>query len=806
MTPAARLHRLLAERFTTADLHQLVRFDEMLAKSGLAEAVDFNRATDSVAADLVVKAGHRGVLAALARAAATARPMIHEAQHVAELLEAATGIQTGPADGHRRTRAHYLKAVREDFEEQRRASLHHAVLELRSMKTDRTTHLPWLHVDLAEGGLTYDRVEDAFADHYRRLLVLGEPGAGKSTSALRLAMLLLEEAEKDPSAPVPLVVNLSDYRPRRVAPSLLGRLFGGGGSDPERPVAIADGDVERWLAEQMRPYGRIPIEEARRWLAAGRVAVFFDGLDEVKQEFRAELVELLNTTYLAEHPESVVVVCSRVDEYRPLQASVSTRLALRGGVTLKRLDDARVRSYLREAGAEALAERLLGDELQELARTPLTLSMLALAYGSLPPESLPTGGTPSDRRRLLMDAFVKRMLQRKERRDRRRPFVEGGTDDVPEDKYQIPPAKVNRYLGWLAVQLSVRMRTRFPPDRCYPLVAEKPSAREELGRDAAAAVGLWAGWLALGFGIAAAGTFPLIPATTGGILLGGALFLGAAAIGSLVASLSDWAKDDELPYSLVALPIVFVAVGLLGHAAAAVLPWGWSPYPCTLIAVSIVVGVVAAAAIFGSDKPLEAGVVALAVALAVPVSRGLAAVEGWPLGFDWTWAGCLVATLVGAWFWVGWRNTPSEDDSSLLELQSGSVTFTVETDTPTGGGPSWRRFFGGVAYGAIVVALAFVCLAAAWLADPPAWYLAVAAFALTVFLFAGRREHELFAPPLCLALAAALGGCARGVAGFTLGVCVGLCLLVLLLAIGDRLGGSHQEESPGGARLFLIAE
>lgn len=693
--------------------------------------------------------------------------------------------QTGPDAGERRARADYLKAVREDCERRRRASLHHAVLELSSEKTDRTTHLPWLHVDLAEGGRRYDRVEDAFAEHSRRLLILGEPGSGKSTSALQLAVLLLEEAEKDPSAPVPLVVNLSGYRPRRVTGGWWGRRTSRDGDDPARP-AVADGDVERWLAEQMRPYGWLPLDEARRWLAAGRVAVFFDGLDEVEQEFRGELAQLLNATYLADHPGSVAVVCSRVDEYRALRDSVSTRLALRGGVTLKPLDDDRVRTYLREAGAEALADRLLGDEgLQELARTPLTLSMLALAYGGLPPESLPTGGTLSDRRR-LMDEFVRRMLQRKERRDRGRPFVEGGTDDVPEGEYQYPPEVVNRYLGWLAVQLSVRMRTAFPPDRCYPLVAEKPSAREGLRSDPAASAGVWAGWSVLALVIAAAGTFPLIPVTPGGGLLAGAIFLGAVAGGGVVRHVLSMVGNEGGVYMVAALPIALVGVGLLGHSTAAVLPWGWSPYPCTLISLFLLIGVVSGVAILNPKERLQSAVMVSAVGLTVPVSLALAAIVGWPFSFDRTWAGCLVTAWGCAAFVVGWRHPPS------------------------GGKRSWHRLVGGASIGCFALLPAYLCLAAAWITDPPAWYLAVAAFTLTVFLFAARREGELLILPVGFAPVISLGGLAGGVVGSTLGAWVALCLLAVVSALRSQHDGGDQGRNRvvarAGARLSLLAE
>ena len=43
----------------------------------------------------------------------------------------------------------------------------------------------------------------------RRILVLGSPGMGKTITLLHLAQKLILEAEASPSAPLPLVVNLS---------------------------------------------------------------------------------------------------------------------------------------------------------------------------------------------------------------------------------------------------------------------------------------------------------------------------------------------------------------------------------------------------------------------------------------------------------------------------------------------------------------------------------------------------------------------------------------------------------------------
>ncbi len=45
----------------------------------------------------------------------------------------------------------------------------------------------------------------------RSLLVLGEPGAGKTTMLLELARDLLSRAERDPIKPMPVIFSLSAW-------------------------------------------------------------------------------------------------------------------------------------------------------------------------------------------------------------------------------------------------------------------------------------------------------------------------------------------------------------------------------------------------------------------------------------------------------------------------------------------------------------------------------------------------------------------------------------------------------------------
>lgn len=55
----------------------------------------------------------------------------------------------------------------------------------------------------------YKNILDTFVESDRALLILGGPGAGKTTTLLELTRELITLAEQDPAQPIPVVLNLS---------------------------------------------------------------------------------------------------------------------------------------------------------------------------------------------------------------------------------------------------------------------------------------------------------------------------------------------------------------------------------------------------------------------------------------------------------------------------------------------------------------------------------------------------------------------------------------------------------------------
>lgn len=371
-------------------------------------------------------------------------------------------------------RNRYLSYLSADLENRVRSSIHHArFLDLGLTETWGAT-VPWHYQywDPEAGQEVFGSFDEAFDRFGRRILLLGSPGSGKSTTLLQTAMRLLKEASKDPAAPIPVLLNLSSFgnQPRTRLPW---RQVVASPEPVTEKDASEDPSFDLWLAEQL---ARLPVrglgEVSPRWIEDGRIALLLDGLDEVEEARAERLIRTLNGSFLRRYPDLPTIICSRVIEYRRLTADPVMRLRLDRAVTLLPLDRDQINAYLEAADATALPDILLGDQgLYELAQTPLTLSMMTLAYGGLAPTAIPPNLPLVERRRHLFDTYIERMLQRAARREAGKPFdLDCGKDE--STRYSLE--QVNRYLGWLAVRLSERMQTSFAPRDLLSLLDKEP--------------------------------------------------------------------------------------------------------------------------------------------------------------------------------------------------------------------------------------------------------------------------------------------------------------------------------------------
>ncbi len=278
-------------------------------------------------------------------------------------------------------------------------SVHNAVLlELGKETKPEAVEHPWEMVlelpDQTNQVLpSGTKIIDIFEKMNRALLLLGEPGSGKTITLLELARDLITRAEADPTQPIPVVFNLSSWIDKR-------QLF-----------------VD-WLMVELSIKYQMPKKIGRAWLEDNRILPLLDGLDEVKPENRAACVEAINhfgeTFGLPGR-----VVCSRIKEYTALPV----RLKLNGAICLQPLTFTQVNNYLQADSNKlaALSSTLRKDEaLQELAHSPLMLNIMSLAYQDLPIDDLACEvlDTEGDRRKHLFDTYISRMFLRKGKSER----------------------------------------------------------------------------------------------------------------------------------------------------------------------------------------------------------------------------------------------------------------------------------------------------------------------------------------------------------------------------------------------------
>jgi len=262
------------------------------------------------------------------------------------------------------------------------------LLPLPASKSSDPVDHPWQGV-LMRAGEKEVRIDGGsslgalFEDVNQSLLLLGEPGSGKTTCLLILARELLERRATDPRAPVPIVFNLSLWRP-------------------------AAGAFMKWLAEELQLRYGIPKAIGQRWLSERRLLPLLDGLDEVATGHRAACVQAVND-WLVQGDVPGVVVCCRTNDYLGLP-----RLKLLGALQIQPLDRQQIDAYLAAAGPalSSLRDTLGRDAvLSEMAQSPLLLTLMRATARGAPSIALPAGGDSGRGR--LFDAFIDLMFARR---------------------------------------------------------------------------------------------------------------------------------------------------------------------------------------------------------------------------------------------------------------------------------------------------------------------------------------------------------------------------------------------------------
>ena len=158
----------------------------------------------------------------------------------------------------------------------------------------------------------------------------------------------------------------------------------------------------------------MPRKIAHFWLKHVYLLPLLDGLDEIEPSMQPDCVTAINS-FIEDLKPSGLVVCCRLNEYRWLPK----RLKLNGAICIEPLSSEEVSKYLATGGLQLVALREAVDAdpiLQEMAQTPLMLSIMSLAYQGVGGDELASqkGDSSEERRKQIFRLHVEKMFQLKE--------------------------------------------------------------------------------------------------------------------------------------------------------------------------------------------------------------------------------------------------------------------------------------------------------------------------------------------------------------------------------------------------------
>ncbi|MBW4516050.1 MAG: TIR domain-containing protein [Timaviella obliquedivisa GSE-PSE-MK23-08B] len=342
-----------------------------------------------------------------------------------------------------------LQAVRSEVQQRLDDVLNDDVLIPLAMleqpqQVDRSPLKPRRKLETPDGitDLAAQPMLKVFCQAQRKLLILGDPGAGKTTTLLGLAQELLAGAIATPGTVLPIIFELSAWK------------------DDKQPI-------RDWLKVQLKEMFNIQPKESEQWLKDKLLLPLLDGLDELGLERQQKCIVAINRL-VAQFTYPHLVVCCRGEEYREGGATLGQ---LAGAVSLEPLGDEQIRRYLLNVGQREFWEALetqpkMGAMLENdeagkpgILRVPLLLSIAAVAYEGR------SFGTKAE----LLEAYIERRLSWDMRKAEWNLRGAKGKEWAykaleSEPKY----AQTQHYLQWLAGKLKKSFQTELLLERIQP--------------------------------------------------------------------------------------------------------------------------------------------------------------------------------------------------------------------------------------------------------------------------------------------------------------------------------------------------
>ncbi|MBW4487860.1 MAG: hypothetical protein KME12_08725 [Trichocoleus desertorum ATA4-8-CV12] len=354
-----------------------------------------------------------------------------------------------------------------------------------------------------------------------KLLILGTPGAGKTTALLGLTEQLLNGAIANPRTIIPVIFELSTWR-----------------NDNQ--------SIRDWLVEQLYDNfgGDCKLKCYEQWLDKRVLLPLIDGLDELGLARQKKCTVKLDE-FAQHYPQ--LVVCCRVKEFKTAEVRLGN---LRGALCLQPLSDEQIQTYLQAVNRVELWQQIQATpEMQQmilptsegalgLLRVPLFVAMAATVYNQQPFRT----------KAELLEKYVEEQLsydkRQRDRRKENRQSTWAFATVAKEPKY----LQTRTYLGWLAGQLQRQNQVELLIEQMQPSWLNIPKHKRSywlaIGLIRALVVGLIAGLM---FGLIREPIFGLVS----GLVIGLSFGITVGLISDLIVGLDDITPTESFQISLL---------------------------------------------------------------------------------------------------------------------------------------------------------------------------------------------------------------------------------------------------------------
>lgn len=186
-----------------------------------------------------------------------------------------------------------------------------------------------------------------------RLLILGEPGSGKTQTLLALADKLLKTS-RSANGPIPVLLDVSSWQ-----------------GEP----------IRAWIIDQLWQHYRVSQSCAEVWVDTAALTLLIDGFDHLSTQGQRTCTASLESLMRGNINQTVVLCCRR----KTLERTGINFTEFNSGIHILPLVAQQVKDYALGVHRADLWSGIKGSKiLQQIARSPLMLNLLVETYDGQP--------------------------------------------------------------------------------------------------------------------------------------------------------------------------------------------------------------------------------------------------------------------------------------------------------------------------------------------------------------------------------------------------------------------------------------